>query len=302
MQELVWWFVVLAQEENVTAAAERLHVPQPTLSRRLARLERQLGTTLFDRTGKRLHLNAAGRLYAEHLRRAHTELAAADQAVRELQTGGPRVVRLGFLHSFGTWLVPELIQRTREVAPAIRFELVQDAAEVITTKVASGDVDLGIVSPRPRDAPVSWRRLLRQEVHLVVSAADPLARRRSVGLDELRDREFAAMAAGFGMRQLLDEACASVGFEPRITVECQELDTVAGLVAAGIGVALLPESPDRHLPAGVAVLELTGIDAAREVGLIWARGALLCEPARRVRALATGSRASAATATRRDRG
>ncbi|GAB3487522.1 LysR family transcriptional regulator [Flexivirga lutea] len=287
MRDAVWWFIVLAEEENVTAAAARLHMPQPTLSRRLARLERRLGSTLFDRRGKRLHLNEAGRLYAEHLRRAHAELAAGEQAVHELAAHGPRVVRLGFLHSFGTWLVPELIQRTRQTDPGVRFALVQDAAETITAAVLAGAVDLGIVSPRPREAPVSWRRLLRQEVRLTVPLTDPLARRQSVGFGELRDREFIAMAAGFGMRQLLDEACATVGFEPRITVECQELDTVAGLVAAGIGVALLPESPDRHLPAGVTTVALTGIDAAREVGLIWARGTVLPEPARRVRALAT---------------
>lgn len=286
MRDAVWWFVVLAEEENITAAAARLQVPQPTLSRRLGRLERQLGTTLFDRIGKRVQLNDAGRLYAEHLRRAHAELAAGELAVRELQAHGPQVVRLGFLHSFGTWLVPEIIRATREADPGVRFELVQDAAETITSKVVAGDLDLGIVSPRPHEAPVSWRRLLRQQVHLTVPSTDPLARRDSVDLAELRERDFVAMATGFGMRQLLDEACASVGFEPRITVECQELDTVAGLVGAGIGVALLPDSPDRRLPAGAALVRVTGIDAAREVGLIWARGAALSEPARRVRALA----------------
>lgn len=287
MRDVVWWFIVLAEEENVTAAAARLQILQPTLSRRLSRLERQLGSSLFDRRGKRLHLNAAGRVYAEHLHRAHNELAAAEQAVHELQASGPRLVHLGFLHSFGTWLVPDLIQRTRAVDPALRFDLVQDAAEIITAKVVSGAVDLGIVSPRPRDAPVSWHRLLRQQIQLAVPSSDPLARRRSVPFSELRDAEFVSMAKRFGMRQLLDEACEAVGFEPHVTVECQELDTVAGLVGAGIGVALLPDSPDRRLPPGVATLKVTGVDAAREVGLIWGRGAALSEPARQVRALVT---------------
>lgn len=287
MPDAVGWFVVLAEEQNMTVAAARLHAPQPTLSRRLARLERQLGTNLFDRSGKRLRLNDAGRLYADHLRRAHLELVAAEEEVRTLVSDGPRVVRLGFLHAFGTWLVPELIGRTRAADPGVRFELVQDAAESITGRVVTGQVDLGIVSPRPRTAPVSWRRLLRQEVHLAVPQAAPLSRHRTVSFADLNDVEFVAMAAGFGMRQVLDDACAAVGFEPHITVECQELDTVAALVAAGIGVALLPEAPDRRVPPGVALLRVTGVDAAREVGMIWARGASLSEPARRVRALAT---------------
>lgn len=286
MRDAVWWFVVLAEEQNMTAAAERLRIPQPTLSRRLARLERQLGAPLFERTGKRLHLNPAGTVYAEHLRRAHAELIAAEEAVHTLVEDGPQIVRLGFLHSFGTWLVPQLIHRTRETIPGVRFELVQDGADEIIGHVVAGDVDLGIVSPRPRMAPVSWRRLFRQEVQLVVPSTDPLARRRSVPFADLQDAEFIAMAPGFGMRTLLDEAATATGFEPRITVECQELDTVTGLVSAGIGIGLFPKDPDRPLPQGVTPLRVTGVDAAREVGLIWARGAALSEPVRRVRALA----------------
>ncbi|WP_265444506.1 LysR family transcriptional regulator [Flexivirga meconopsidis] len=286
MRDEVRWFVVLADEENATAAAAQLHMPQPTLSRKLGRLERQLGTRLFDRIGRRLVLNDAGRIYAEHLRRADAELAAGEQRVRELGTPADRVVRLGFLHSFGTWLVPQLIQQARAADPALRFDLVQDAAETISGLVLDGSLDLGIVSPRPAASGLRWRRLLRQDVHLAVPAASPLARETTIDFAQLADVEFVAMGRGFGMRQLLDEACAAAGVEPRISVECQELDTVAGLVAAGIGVALLPDSPNTRVPPGVVLLGIRGVDAAREVGLVWARDRALPEPARRVRDLA----------------
>lgn len=290
MREAVRWFVVLTEEENVTAAAARLQMSQPTLSRMLARLEKRLGTTLFDRHGRRLILNGAGRLYADHARRADAELALAEQAIADLAVDGPRVVRLGFLHSFGTWLVPEAVRRARESDPAVSFELLQGAADVIRDKVIAGDLDLGILSPQPASPKVTWRRLMRQSVVVAVPLGHPLADSRGVRMEQLEGASFVAMPPEYGMRQMLDEACAAAGFEPRVVVECQDLHTVTGLVSAGIGIALLPEQHSPQHPADVAITPLLGAGAGREVGLIWAKGRPLSGPARDVRdALARGA-------------
>lgn len=283
MREAVHWLVVLADEQNMTSAAAVLGTPQPTLSRRLRRLEDHLGARLFDRSGRRLALNEAGEAYVAYARRADAALAAAEQAVLELRDATPRVVHLGFLHSFGTWLVPRLIQRAQAARPGLRFDLVQDAAETITEQVVAGALDLGIVAPRPQRTQLRWRPLLRQEVSLIVPATHLLGAARSVDFGDLRDEPFVAMQRGFGMRQLLDEATEAAGFAPRIIVECQELDTVSGLVAAGIGIGLLPDVPGSTVPAGVSRLHITGVDATREVGMIWSRDHPLSDVAREVR-------------------
>lgn len=285
MREHLRWLVVLAEEENVTAAAARLRMTQPTLSRALARLERTLGEPLFDRHGRRIALNESGRLYVEQVRRADLALATGDERLRERREGS-RTVRLGFLHSFGTWLVPELVQETRERDPGIRFELIQDAADAISSQVAEGAVELGIVSPRPARTGLVWRRLLRQEVRVALPHEHPLASRSRIRLNELQDERFVAMAPGFGVRQLLEDACAAAGFAPNIAYECQELTTVAGLVAARAGVALLPEETEPRQPVGVTLLPFTGADTGRDIGLIWARGQPLSTAASRVRDLA----------------
>lgn len=286
MREQIRWFVVLAEEQNVSAAADRLEMSQPTLSRRLARLEKRLGTPLFDRHGRRLRLNAAGRLFADHVGRADAELAAGEQEVRDLVGGGPRRVRLGFLHSFGTWLVPELIERAHERDPSVRFELVQGSSESITGQVLSGAVELGIVSPKPATPQVAWQRLLRQEVVLAVPAHHRLAGQRDVRPEDLADEPFVTMQEGFGMRAILDELATAWGITPHITAECQELSTVAGLVAARIGVALLPREDRLPHPTGVVTMPLTGADTGRDIGLIWARGHTLDAAAATVRSLA----------------
>ncbi|WP_052593667.1 LysR family transcriptional regulator [Luteipulveratus mongoliensis] len=283
MRDAVRWFVVLAEEENVTAAAARLQMSQPTLSRMLGRLERRLGVPLFDRHGRRLSLNDTGNRYAEHVRRADRELALAEQVVADLTAEGPRVVRLGFLHSFGTWLVPDLVRRAREHDPSLSFELVQDAADVIRDGVIDGSLDLGILSPQPTSRQVTWRRLMRQSVVLAVPPGHAVETRRGVRVEELEGEAFVSMPPEYGMRQMLDDACAAAGFEPRIVVECQDLHTVAGLVSAGIGVALLPAEQTPRYSAGVATTPLLGAGAGRDVGLVWARHRPLSAPARAVR-------------------
>lgn len=265
----VRWFVVLAEEQNVTVAAARLRIAQPTLSRMLGRLELRLGTELFDRRGRRIEVNDAGREFAAHLRRADAEIVAGEVAVAERSATAHAPIRLGFLHSFGTWLVPDLIRLHREELPAARFELTQGAAATITTGVRLGQLDVGIVSPRPVVSGLVWRRLLRQQLRLAVPQTHPLAGRGSVRLEALAGESFLSMSAGFGMRAILEKLCATAGFAPQITVECQELTTVAALVGAGIGIAILPVEEVPVLPAGVTMVAISDADARRDIGIVW---------------------------------
>lgn len=275
------WFTTLAELERVSAAAQRLHIAQPTLSRMLGRLERRLGVELFDRHGKRIELNDFGRLYYEHVRRARAELESAQQAIADRINPAKGVVRLSFLHSFGSLLVPQLIGEFRRTAGRVEFTLHQDAAEVITRQVLDGEADLAIVSPRPARKGLAWRSLLRQPLVLAVPADHRLAGRRQVRLADLADAEFITMHPGYGMRRIFDELTAAAGVRPRIAFESSDLITVSGLVAAGLGVALMPlEEP---MPPGVAIVALADPGAIREVGLIWSATVSHADAVRRFR-------------------
>lgn len=279
------WFLTLAELERVGAAAERLHLTQPTLSRMLARLERRLGVLLFDRHGKRLTLNEFGRVYYEHARRAQAELDAAAGELADLSNPAGGVVRLAFQHSLGARVVPELIAGFRRLSGRITFTLNQDAADVVTAAVLDGTADLGLVSPRPSAAGVGWRPLLRQRLALAVPPDHRLATRRQVRLAEVADAEFIAMHPGFGMRRVLDELCAAADFRPRIGFECSNLDTIAGLVAVGLGVSILPlEYPPMGGPQpDPALIPLADPEPMREVGLVWSTAATPSEAVRRFR-------------------
>ncbi|MDT5147863.1 MAG: hypothetical protein QOC58_2508 [Mycobacterium sp.] len=273
------WFVTLAELQHVTAAAEQLHVAQPTLTRMLARLERRLGVALFDRHGRRLSLNTYGRIFYEHARRAQLELDSARRAIDDLSNPAVSELRLGFLSSFGSSVVPRLIAGFRKTSPRVTFMLEEGAAESIGDLVQSGFVDIGVVSPRPRKPTLAWRSLFRQRLGVAVPGGHRFADETAVSMTELADESFVAMHTGFGMRRLLDELCAAAQFQPRIVLESANLTTTAGLVAAGLGISLMPmdSGDDAH---GDTVLRLADADAYRDVGLVWNSGRPLSRPAR----------------------
>lgn len=274
------WIVTLAEVENVTDAAAMLGTTQPTLSRRLATLESALGASLFDRPGRRLRLNDAGRIYVDAARRADFTMAVARARIAEMH-GGDDELRLGFLHSFGPWLVPHLLGHVRRSHPHARFQLVQDAAETICRLVREGDLDVGIVSPKPRvEEGLQWRSLIQQPIALAVPEDHPLASRGEVTLRDAAEETFVTMPAHYGMRRVLDEACAEAGFRPRLGTECQELGTVRGLVEAGLGVALLPREQRRSGADGVRLVTLCDPALTREIGIVRAADRVLPAVAR----------------------
>jgi len=273
------WFVTLAELEHVTAAAEQLHIAQPTLTRMLARLERRLGAALFDRRGRRLSLNTYGRIFYEHARRAQSELDAARRAIDDLTNPAFSEIRLGFLGSFGSTVVPRLIAAFAEASPRVTLTLEEGAAESIGDLVQSGFIDVGVVSPRPKTPALAWRSLFRQRLGVAVPRGHRLTGVAAVSMTDLADEPFVAMHPGFGMRRLLDELCAAAQFQPRIVLETGNLTTTAGLVAAGLGISLMPIDGSDY-PLGVGVLRLADADAYRDVGMIWNSGRPLSRPAR----------------------
>lgn len=273
------WFVVLAETEHVTDAAAELGVSQPTLSRALARLEEQLGTPLFDRVNRRLHLNAYGQILLEHARRALTEMRSATERINALRDPDTGTVRLAFLHSQASWFVPDLLRRFRIEAPGVQFGLVQGAAHDIVDGLDSGQVDLAITSPRPDG--YRWRGLYMERLCLAVPRDHPFAARAKIRLAETAGEPFVALKPGFGLRQLTDELCTEAGITPRVVFEAMEIPTMEGLVAAGFGVAVVPVPRAERAEPGAVYLPLASASAKRQLGLAWSPNRELPPAARR---------------------
>lgn len=261
------WFVVLAETEHVTDAAAELGISQPTLSRALARLESRIGAPLFDRVNRRLVLNSYGRILLEHARRSIAEIRSATERISALRDPETGLVRLAFLHSQAGGFVPDLLRRFRAEAPRVRFELFQGPAHAIVERLADGQADLAITSPRPAGLP--WRGLYVERLCLAVPRAHPFARRSRIRLSDAGAEPFVGLAPGFGLRQLTDELCVQAGIDPSVVFEAMEIPTMEGLVAAGFGVAVVPVPRAQRAEPGAAYIPLTEPAAKRQIGLTW---------------------------------
>ncbi|MBB5780646.1 DNA-binding transcriptional LysR family regulator [Nonomuraea jabiensis] len=263
---------------HVTRAAELLGIPQPTASRRLAALADLVGAPLVVPSGRGIRLTRAGRTLAAASARTLTAMAAAAREVREeIDPASGRIV-LGFLHLLGRTLVPSLIGGFRERHPGIRFSLVQGSRHDMIEELREGRIDLVFVAPMPVDAPdLAGAPLADQELVLSVPPTHRLAARARVRAAELAGEELVTLEPGYGLRQITDDLCAAAGFEPRIAFEGQETETVRGLVAAGLGVAVLPRST--HPAADATVTGVVEIPLSpplyRTIGVSWLRDARL---------------------------
>jgi DNA-binding transcriptional LysR family regulator len=269
-------FAAVARLEHVTRAARLLAMPQPTLSRAIARLEEELGVVLLARQGRTVRLTRAGKVLLASAERALAELERGAEAARAEADPAAGRVAFGFLHTMGPEAVPALVRGFRTDHPRVRFQLVQDYVGAMLTRLRSGELDLCLVSPLPDAPDLVARPLDVQRLHLAVPAEHPLAGRRRIRLAEVADEPFVVLERGYGLRGIMDDFCAEAGFTPRVAFEGEEAETLRGLVAAGLGVALLP--PSLVPRPGVAELEVTAPRTSRAIGLAWLAGRPVTPP------------------------
>jgi LysR family transcriptional activator of glutamate synthase operon len=280
------WLVALAEHQHVTDTAAVLRTSQPTLSRALARVESELGARLFERVPHGLHATPTGDLVvtaARDLTARYEQLLAELGSLLDPDTG---VVRLAFLDSIATSLVPRVLRSFHEHAPRVRVVLRQEPAHEIAHDLSTGAADLAITSPRPT-GDFGWWPLQEERLILVVPPTHRLRDRRQVALRELADEELVTTPLGFGYRSLIDGLFRDAGVSPSISFESQDLATIEGLVAAGLGVGLVPEPFAGQ--SGTIGIRLTTDAARRTIGLTWRGDRDLPRPAARFRDFVTGA-------------
>ncbi|NYI45848.1 DNA-binding transcriptional LysR family regulator [Nocardioides aromaticivorans] len=279
MRDLAW-LVELADTEHVTDTAATLGVSQPTLSRALARTEHELGARLFERVPHGLVTTPDGELVVDAAREI---LGRYHQLVRDL--AGRRdpdrgVVRLAFLDSMATSLVPRILRGFHELAPLVRVELVQEPGHDIIRDLHRGTAELAVTSTRP-DGDFAWVPLQEERLVVIVGPSHRLRGRKQVALAELADDELVTTPVGFGHRTLVDSLLADAGVAPPVSFESADLVTIEGLVAAGLGLAIVPEAQ-----AGLSdtlSLRILHARARRTIGLTWRTDRPLAPPAVRLR-------------------
>jgi LysR family transcriptional activator of glutamate synthase operon len=275
------WFQQVADGTTVTEVSELEAVTQPGVSRALARLEAQVGTPLLRKSGRVLRVTHAGMTFKRHVDKALHHLDDGIAAVTELLEPDTGVVSLAFQQSLGTWLVPSLVGTFRAAHPRVGFRLTQVRDEAVSSALEDagpdrgrdGDwADLEIGTRRPADPPAESRLVAVEPLRVALPRGHELAGRPGVELAELSEQPFVALRPASALRRLGDELCRAAGFQPDVVFEGEDLSTVRGFVAAGLGVAIVPaprEGSPEAAAGPVRYLEIRGAWAAREIILSW---------------------------------
>jgi LysR family transcriptional regulator, transcription activator of glutamate synthase operon len=266
------WFQMVADGITVTDVSSMEHATQSGVSRALARLEAEVGTPLLRRSGRTLRMTHAGVAFKRHVDALMHQLDDGLAAVQQLVDPETGTVTLSFQPSLGSWLVPELVSSFRADHPDVRFDLRPKRDELVTTVTARGEVDLELSTLRPQDTALRWRTLARQPLLLAVPAGHRLGSRPDVALADVAGEPFVTIRPSSLLRRQGDELVARAGIDPEVAFECDDIATMCGFVAAGLGVAIVPASPETSVdPAAerLHLLPITDAGAARDVGVTW---------------------------------
>ena len=267
-------FVTLAETGNFRRAAERLHMAQPPLSVSIRKLEQELGSALFERTGSGALLTPAGQAMLADARLVLRHAERCRQAVQDLSAGEGGTIRLGFVGSATYALLPRLIPALRERHPGITLELSEGTSAGILDGLVARRLDAGLVRyPMPEPSGFELLTLDRDEFVLAVHADSALARRRSMALSEAADQTFIMYSQTRvpGLRMLAMQRCQASGFVPQVAQEANQVQTVLSLVASGLGVALVAGVARRVMPPGVSCLSLSDNPPGFHIGLALVR-------------------------------
>lgn len=281
------WIVTLSDHLHVTDAAGALGVSQPTLSRALGRIEDELGARLFERVPEGLVATPDGDFVvagARDVLARYQQLRLQLDARLDPDTG---VVRLAFLDSMATSLVPRMLRDFHQQAPRVRVVLNQEPAHHILRDLAVGAVELAITSVRP-DGAFGWLPLQEERLVLIVPPNHRLQHRRRVEVTELVGDELVTTPVGFGYRAHINRLLSEAGVSLPVSFESADLATIEGLVAAGLGVAITPEQFAGL--SGTVGINIVSPHARRTIGLTWRTDAPLNPAAERFRDFAAASR------------
>jgi DNA-binding transcriptional LysR family regulator len=263
------YFVAVAETGNFGRAAAGLAISQPPLSRQIQALEGELGTRLFARTARGVRLTTAGAALLPEARRMLRHAEALATNARHLGRGDFGTVRVGFISTASYNVLPRVLPGFHRRRPGVRLQLQEATSDAQRVLLRDDEIDVGLVVPPLFEPGCRYVTLLSEPLMAALPARRSWPRR--VPLAALAREPFILFPrkAGIGLYDLIVGFCRAAGFTPRIEQEAIQMPTIVSLVAAGMGVALVPASLHHMRRTGVVYRPLAGKSPLMEVGLAW---------------------------------
>jgi LysR family transcriptional activator of glutamate synthase operon len=268
------YLVALADEQHFTRAAARAQIAQPALSQQVSKLERELGVPLVDRTTRRVHMTEAGELLVAHARRVLAEVDDARAELEQLTGLVSGRVTIGITQTPGPLDIVGLLADFHARYPRVELAVREDLSLRLADGLRDDALDvafLSIVEPDDRRG-LELRELAEEPLVLVLPDGHRLAGRARLRIGDLREEELVGFGEGATIRSAVQRAARAAGFEPRIAFETREVARMRALVAAGLGVAVLPRSDAEAPGPPVRIAALHAPTLTHRISLCWRHG------------------------------
>jgi len=265
------YLCAIVETGSFSRAAEHCHVAQPSLSQQISKLEDELGTRLFDRLGRSVRLTDAGRTFLPHARNVlhQTELARSEVDGRRRDARGTVIV--GVIPTIAPYYLPERIATFMRRFPESTLRVVEETTPVLVEGLRNLAIDIAILSLPLRHREFEVASLLTERLYAALPADHPHAEASSISLRELRDERFVLLRDSHCFREIALAACHRAHLDPRIAFESSQFSSLLGMVAAGVGVSLVPEMAiDRH--AGCRYVRISDAKAVRSIAAVRLKG------------------------------
>lgn len=265
------YFVTLAEELHFGKAAERLHIAQPPLSQQIRQLETELGFELFHRTKRKVELSEAGKVFLIEIQQIFRQLEQAIFLGRQTSRGEIGQLVVGFVSSAAYNILPNILRNFRSNIPDVSLELHELTTDEQLRWLQSGRIDVGFVRPPVDENTYESKIIFRESLAIALPQNHRLANQDNVSLQSLKNESFILFSRFLapGLYDLIISFCQQVGFSPSVAQKAIQMQTIVSLVAADIGVAIVPESLQNLQRTGVVYKSFVEKTPQVSIAMIW---------------------------------
>lgn len=233
------YFQMVSRLNNITRAAERLHVSQPNITVAIQKLENELGTPLFDRTQKQLALTPEGQLFLRRVDHALRELKDAVIEIGDYKQMQKGRIQLGIPPMIGSYLFPRIFYGFQKLHPKLELSIVEEGSLAIHDKLDLGELDIGIVILANAPSSLNVLPLARHQILVCLPPDHPLAEKTAIDIRDLRDEPLILLKEDSYHRRIILSEFDRHQFTPHIRLSSNQLNTIKSLVANGMGISFL---------------------------------------------------------------
>lgn len=271
-------FVTVAETGSFSHTSEQLFLTQPAISKRIAALEEELGTRLFDRIGRKVGLTEAGQALLPRARSILLEVEDSRRAISNLSSHIGGKLSIGTSHHIGLHRLPPVLRQFSKACPDVELDIHFMDSEEACRAVEHGDLELGIVTlPLTPAKLLCTREIWPDPLSIVVGKSHPLAKQKHVTLKILSQHTATLPATGTYTREILERAIEHTSNKLKVGLATNYLETIKMMVSVGLGWSVLPDS---MLSKEIKSLSVTGIHLHRTLGMVWHAGRTLSNAAR----------------------